>query len=399
VTRSVFAAPPETVPRDLETAPVARVETDLAGTHALVATMLARRSDFGITRIGSVTRLDRIGVPVVQVARPLSLSNAVSQGKGMTLVEAAASALMEELEVFAGEQIPSTRLREATTRDVGERACALYSRAVVAEDRRNWERVPLAWLDGWDLFTARPTPVPAALVDTVYTVPSPHPRLLPRTTTGLGAGATLADATVHAALEILERDAVAAAHERPHFFDLNQVDLTTVVGGTSRDLLDRIGAAGLLVGAWRVPAPHDLPVYWCHVMEDDRRAELAPLPASGFSCGLSHDRALAGALLEACQARLAAISGAREDITRRVYPKNHDRGALAAWREQLATPPRPRPFRTDAGPAAPPLRRALDGMRAAGALAAIVVPLLRDMENGLFVVRVVAPPLRPAPNL
>jgi ribosomal protein S12 methylthiotransferase accessory factor len=50
-------------------------------------------------------------------------------------------------------------------------------------------------------------------------------------------------------------------------------------------------------------------------MESGRHPELAPLPADGSACHFSHGKALVGALLEACQGRLAAISGAREDIT------------------------------------------------------------------------------------
>lgn len=66
-------------------------------------------------------------------------------------------------------------------------------------------------------------PVPLAVVDTVYTVPSPHPAIFPRTTTGLGAGTNLTRGIVHAGLEILERDAVARAHAMPHFFDRRRI--------------------------------------------------------------------------------------------------------------------------------------------------------------------------------
>ncbi|MGO8183111.1 hypothetical protein AB9F40_34210, partial [Rhizobium leguminosarum] len=45
-----------------------------------VQRILARKHEYGITRLGSVTERDRIGIPVVQVVRPRSLSVAVSQG-------------------------------------------------------------------------------------------------------------------------------------------------------------------------------------------------------------------------------------------------------------------------------------------------------------------------------
>jgi ribosomal protein S12 methylthiotransferase accessory factor len=67
--------------------------------------LLKRRHEFGITRVAAITRLDRIGLPVVQVTRPLSLSNVVSQGKGLTPGEAITSALMESLETWAAERV------------------------------------------------------------------------------------------------------------------------------------------------------------------------------------------------------------------------------------------------------------------------------------------------------
>jgi hypothetical protein len=145
-------------------------------------------------------------------------------------------------------------------------------------------------------------------------------------------------AVIYAALEILERDAKAQAHRMPHFFDRYQIDVASVQGRMSSAVLEKLRAANMLTGVWRIPTAHDLPVYWCHIMEDDWRAELVPLPAEGAACGCTEDHALSRALLEACQARLTAISGAREDVTRQVYPSAYDRPHLDRWRQQLRTP-------------------------------------------------------------
>jgi len=61
---------------------------------------LARQ--IGITRVGNVTGLDEIGIPVVIAVRPNSRSFSVSQGKGLNLMQARASALMEAMELFHG---------------------------------------------------------------------------------------------------------------------------------------------------------------------------------------------------------------------------------------------------------------------------------------------------------
>lgn len=363
---------------------------------ALVHAVLRTRRRFGITRVGSITRLDRIGIPVVQVARPLSLTNAVTQGKGVNLIHAAVSALMETLETWAAENIPGERAKVSPMNTQPAATQALYAGCAVKDDCLARNQLPLSWLQGWDLFTDAAVPVPTAMVDTVYTLPSPHPFMFPRTTTGLAAGATILHAITHASLEILERHAVAQAHRTPHFFDRFQIDPGTVGEGLSAAILKRIHDAKFIVGIWQVPSDHQFPVYWCHLLESDPDNELVPLPAEGFGCDFTHDGALARALLEACQARLAAISGAREDITRDSYPRDYDRQHLAEWRGQLVWRrhsicfPEPTGARPT-GEAA--LEKLLQGLAAAGAKAAIVVPLFRDGDH-LNVVRVVAPPLR-----
>src|SRR5712675_2024325 len=59
----------------------------------------------GITRVGNITGLDRIGIPVAIAVRPNSRSVSVSQGKGLDLPQAMASALMEACEGFHAEEI------------------------------------------------------------------------------------------------------------------------------------------------------------------------------------------------------------------------------------------------------------------------------------------------------
>ena len=76
---------------------------------------LARQ--MGITRLGNVTGLDRIGIPVAIAVRPNSRSLAVSQGKGLALSHAMASALMEAIELFHGENL-TARTRVASFQEL-----------------------------------------------------------------------------------------------------------------------------------------------------------------------------------------------------------------------------------------------------------------------------------------
>src|SRR5262245_6391051 len=94
------------------------------GTHRLVAPgetierIAPLKALMGITRVASVTGLDRIGIPVVMVCRPNSRSIAVSQGKGLDLDAARASGLMESVESFHAETITSP-LKLGTYRELG----------------------------------------------------------------------------------------------------------------------------------------------------------------------------------------------------------------------------------------------------------------------------------------
>lgn len=371
-----------------------------ARTAALVRGVLDRRHRFGITRLGSITRLDRTGIVVTQVVRPLALSNVVSQGKGPDPWRAAASGLMEALESWSGEQIDPARLTTRAAIDMEGELRRLYAGSLVHRSDPGWDRIALRWIDGWDLFTDRCLPVPAALVDTVYTYPSPHPVAFPRTTTGLAAAGTLHDAIIHAGLEVLERAGVAAVAHEPHFFDRAQLAGPAIGGPLSARLLARLDDAGLVAGIWRVEAEHGLPIYWCHVVEKEGTEEVAPLPGEGFGCDFTHDAALAKALMEACQARATAIAGAREDITRRFYPDRHDRSRIEDWRRRIlgsaahSTPPRE--VTAPAG-AAEALDRLLRALASTGAQAALVVPLFHLLEPEIYVLRLVAPPLRHVP--
>lgn len=368
-----------------------------AATEKLVHALLSARRRFGITRVGSLTRLDRAGVAVAQVVRPLSLSNAVSQGKGATLMEATASALMETLESWAAERIAPERIRVATARDLGNEIRNLYAGCRVHGFDAGWDRLQLGWVEGYDLLTARVLPVPVAMVDTVYTLPSPHPVAFPRSTRGLAAGPTLHAAIIHAALEILERASVAEAERYPRSHPELRIDPASVGGPLASRVLSRLQASDLVAGIWLIPAEHGLPVFRCQVIETEGHREIAPLPGEGFACDFTYDRALASALMEAAQARVTALAGGREDITRDAYPERYDRKYLDARRqafrssgETVALPV----DRDEPASGAAALAALLSALKAAGALAALVVPLYSGKDPDIEVVRLVVPPLR-----
>ena len=366
-------------------------------TEHLVRGILASRRRFGITRLGSLTRLDRAGVFVAQAVRPLSTSNAVSQGKGSNVVEAAASALMEALESWAAENIAENLVTTARACDLPDEIRRLYSGYLTHGYDAGWEKLSLRWIEGYELFTSRSILVPLALVDTVYTYQSPHPVLFPRSTTGLAAGPNLLAALVHAACEVLERASIAESERRPRSLPARPIDPASVSGPQAKNVLARLSSCDLAAGIWQISTQHHLPVFRCHVMESNRHQEIAPLPGEGFGCDFTQDRALSKALMEAAQARVTALAGAREDIMRDAYPGRYDREQLATWRTNLSgstnsaslAPDRDLPPSGDSA-----LTEIMSALCHAGAKAAIVVPLQRGNDPAFQVIRLVAPPLR-----
>ena len=362
--------------------------------------LLAARAKFGVTRVGSITRLDRVGIPVVQVVRPDSRSNAVAQGKGKTTDQAILSAMMETVEAWAAERTEGWRTVGSTAAVLEGSVADLYADFVVRERRHDWHETSIRWLKGFDLAADMSVDVPMALVDANYRWPSIHPPIFQRTTTGLGAGSSKAEATAHAILEIMERDAIFDARRRHGFFDDFQIDPDTIEDQDCLALIAAADRAGLIVGIWLVPARHGLPVIWCQVIEDDRADRLLPLPSEGFGCDFRPEAALEKALLEALQARLAALSGAREDITRHAYHEHVDERELEQWRRKLREPVRSRPFPHDSAESPKSWRQRWQLLRRAmeksSARACILCPLLQEDDTGAVVVRAILPPLAAA---
>jgi len=123
----------------------------------------------GITRLGNITGLDRIGIPVVTAVRPNSRSVSVSQGKGLDLTQAMASALMEAIEGFHAEEIGEGR--RASYREIVADGAVIDPLALCTTGRPFDADSAISWLEGHDLLQQEPCWVPAEIVHTDYTQP------------------------------------------------------------------------------------------------------------------------------------------------------------------------------------------------------------------------------------
>lgn len=299
------------------------------------------RETLGITRVADITGLDRVGIPVVQVTRPCSLSNTVAQGKGTSLGRAAISAILESAESFFAERIERFDIVEASAAALGM-SHARFALHVRDDAPADWRDRVTAWVAADDLLRGGRHLVPLELVHTAYVVPpSPTDGIFIATTTGLAVALDTRDAVTHGVLECVERDALARAHRIHGFFQHGRIDPATIDDDGVLALLDELAAKGLSVGLWLAPSPTGVPVIWCHLLESGpRETALLHLPAEGSAAALDPAAAIIHAINEAAQARLAAISGARDDVTRASYPKYPDWQMIAAHRRLITEGPR-----------------------------------------------------------
>lgn len=295
-------------------------------TYARVAPYLLR---YGITRVGRLTGLDTVGIPVWAAVRPNSLSLAVNQGKGIGDADARISAVMEGLErAVAGEPEVSARMASsATMRRHGlniEPASELLARG----QPQPCEDDALPWLEGYDLLAGRAIWVPrdALLLDRTA-----ETRFW-QSSDGLASGNSPLEATFHGLLERVERDSellwsFARTAERgqrcidPSAFDDAVID----------SLTERIRQAGLMLRVFDITSDIGIPCFQALIGPIDiatRRTVLYAEAANGCGCHPDPVRAVIRAITEAAQSRLTLVSGARDDIAPETYSRPMPKGLI-----------------------------------------------------------------------
>jgi YcaO-like protein with predicted kinase domain len=368
--------------------------TRTARAEAAVARVLAHKARLGITRVAVLTGLDRIGIPVVMVCRPNARSSAVFHGKGLDLVSAKASGLMEAAETWHAEHADLV-LRHGSAADLKDRFELVDGhRLPLLPGRRFDAEAPMLWAHGLSLFDGRPVLVPVDLVHADMTRSGPPMAgFFAASTNGLASGSHALEATSHALCETIERDATSLwRFVAPQRQAQRRIDLASVDDPAARSVVERLAGAGIASAAWDVTSDIAVPSFRAVLVDpEDAHGHI------GIGAG-THPRrevALVRALLEAAQVRTTYIVGSREDIVAGDYAPaalaERHRQALAA----LAGPT-PRDFRAAGQSRFTTLREEvdwlLDRLRSAGLDEAVAVDLTQP-GIGIPVVRVVVPGL------
>jgi ribosomal protein S12 methylthiotransferase accessory factor len=383
----------------------ARPKTFRRGTHRTAAPSetLARvrplAAAMGITRLGNITGLDRIGIPVAVAVRPNSRSVSVSQGKGLDLPQAMASALMEACEGFHAEEIgPGRRAAYralAADETVVDPATLCTGAWPFDADRT------ISWTGGYDLLRHEPCWVPAEIVHTDYTLAQPDGYFLAGSN-GLASGNHLVEAVNAALYELVERDGVALWAGRPIGGRAAcALDLASVDDPDCRALLDKYDAAHIAVRVWNATTDIGIAAFLSEIRD------LAPGDPTrlrrfhGSGCHADRGIALSRALTEAAQTRLTYIAGIRDDLSPAEYAEPAGGDIGDALLDALAREAAPVAFRDipsfAADDLASDLRWALARLAASGIARAIAVDLTRT-EFAVPVVRLVVPGLEWDPH-
>jgi YcaO-like protein with predicted kinase domain len=369
------------------------------GTHraAAPAETLARVRPYaaamGITRLGNITGLDRIGIPVAMAVRPNSRSVSVSQGKGLDLPQAMASALMEACEGFHAETIAPSR--HASYRALAAAGETVVDPATLCAGPRAFDpQRSIAWTVGYDLLRRESCWVPFEIVHTDYTPPEPD-GYFRAGSNGLASGNQLVEAVNAALFELVERDAVALWRATPPE-ERRPLDLASVDDADCRMLLDKYAVAGSAVRVWNVTSDIGIAAFLCEIRDLAAGDPTRLRRFHGAGCHAERGVALARALTEAAQTRLTYIAGMRDDLAPAEYVEAPGGEIAEALLDALAREVAPTGFldapSVVADDLADDLRWALDRLAAGDIARAVAVDLTRA-EFAIPVVRLVVPGL------
>lgn len=264
----------------------------------------------GISRLSEITRMDRLGLPVFASVRPRGRALRVHAGKGIDALDARVGALMEAVEyaVAEPERTPWTAVPMAIGRFLAQFGgrldlldfAPLLGRPITHDD-------VLLTVACEDLVRGSSVHLPAELVFLPFER-SGEPPFFGWTSNGLASGNTPAEATLHALLEVVERDALTMQRALDQSL---AVDVGTLPPPFDA-LVDAWQRQGVRTALRWLPGIAGVVCFEACLHEPAN--EGVPL-AGGSGAHLDAGVALARAICEAAQSRLSHIHGARDDVT------------------------------------------------------------------------------------
>lgn len=280
----------------------------------------------GVTRLGDLTNLDRIGFPVWQAVRPAGRAQSVHQGKGWRALDARIGALGEALESHFAERVepdgPCARWEDLPPKSRYPEECDCFN------DRTRTGPGPIDWCEAHDLSSGRLVYLPHLFVSLDFTVP--NDTAIERSSAGLAIGTTEHEAIETALLEAMERDAIGAWRRMPNEQKtLHRIRLASIPFEWFKEWSGRVRGAGAHFRVFAVHAIEGTPV--CIVyLAGSQPFGSAHRIFMGTAAHGSPETALFKAMAEALQSRLTFIAGSRDDILPSLYDSKEPGSLLGA---------------------------------------------------------------------
>ena len=164
----------------------------------------------GLGEPENITDKDNLGIPVFSVDRQETALGKPKyyNGKGVTVEQAEASAVMESIERYSAEQRDSDEIVYGTYEQACDVMMTVNPVDLILPLRvlDHYEGQTIAWTQGFEMFRGCPIWVPACAVYYPY-YPDDDFQLFRWHTNGIAAGNTMEEAILHALFEDIERDA------------------------------------------------------------------------------------------------------------------------------------------------------------------------------------------------
>lgn len=274
----------------------------------------------GITRLTEITHLDRVGIPVFSAIRPTAQEGSVSiyAGKGATVEQAKASAMMEGFERYSGEKqdIDNKRMKIDTFDNIEN---AINPKDLILPkitETYNLNNTKLEWIEATDIINEKEVYIPANAIFHPYIpsreeIPSPI-ALFKGNTNGLASGNIIEEAVLHGMFEVIERDAWSIFEITKR--NKREIDKSSIENEIILDLLDKFEKEGIKIKLIDLTADLDVPTIAASA--DDTVLKDAALLTLGVGTHLDPEIAVIRALSEVAQSRATQIHGTREDTVR-----------------------------------------------------------------------------------
>ncbi|MFV2104192.1 YcaO-like family protein [Micromonospora sp. LOL_024] len=371
---------------DGRTTPVASPDGGFARTATPEETMCRIEPllpHLGISRVADITRLDELALPTHVAYRPAGRTLAVSIGIGPGSAQSWVSAVMESLETWHAENLrPPVACRTAAREldlpyDVRSLNLARRSPLTTA--------TTLDWVTARGVLSGATVPVPRGLVELSCTGRWDwNDVLFNVTSNGLGTGNSAEEAILHGLLEVAERDGCAPFATLPPA-RRRHVDPDSTGSPVVTRVLSALREAGCAVELCETTDRLGIPTFACGIW-----SPAVPMFFSGFGCHPDPGYAVSRAMLEAALSRLAAVSGARDDIDEARYGQA-DSTDPPGWPDRDLPPVAVRVV--PSGGIAEAIADCAARIRAVTGTEPLVVDLTHE-EVGIPVYKVVAPGLR-----